>query len=320
LTLLFLDPYNGSMLDEIDRKIILALRQNGRTSNKDLADRLGLGVTAISKRIDKILSENIVTIQAVINPYKMGYKANAFIVLDVDLRKENSVSRKLMDNPNVSLIVTAFGRFDMILIVDFEDWTKLDNFIKKELSQIDGVNKVDTFLLSEIKKRYQGIFDNNIYSDYRPDLDDIDQNLIKELRKDGRTSYAVLADKLGIGIATVSRRINALIKSEIIKIIAVPNPSKLGDNANAFIGLNVDLKEKNRICDELSKEKVIYLVMTMVNGFDIIVGAALPKPELLNRYIIDKIAYMPGVINLETFVRAEIIKATYARLEFIPEE
>jgi DNA-binding Lrp family transcriptional regulator len=308
------------MLDEIDQKILLALRQNGRTSNKDLASRLDLGVTAISKRIDRILSEKIITIQAVINPFKMGYQAHAFIFLDVDLRKENAVYPQLIDNPNVSLLVTAFGRFDMILIVDFEDWTKLDNFIKKDLSQIDGINKVDTFLVSEIKKRYQGIFDNNIYSNFSPDIDEIDQNLINELKKDGRVSYAVLADNLGIGIATVSRRISSLIDRDIIKIIAVPNPSKLGDNANAFIGLNVDLRERNRICDELIKEKVVYLIMTMVNGFDIIIGTALPKPELLNRYIIDKIAHMKGVTNLETFIRAEIIKATYARLEFIPEE
>ena len=303
------------VIDEIDRKIILALRQNGRVSNVDLSSELGLGVATVAKRVENLLSDEIIQIKAVVNPFKMGHNAHAFIMLDVDLSKVEDICAKLVNNSNISLVVTSFGRCDVIIIVDFTSWEILHSFMKEDLTLMEGVKKAETHLVSDIKKRYNGIFDRGAGKNNPVNLDEIDRKLIEELQIDGRINYAYLAEKLNIGVATVSRRIASLLKENIIRIIAVPNPSKLGQVANANIALSVEPQKITQICEELARQEPVYMVMTMMNGFDILVGVAFSNPEGLFNFITQKIARIDGVTNIETFMRAEIKKADYARLD-----
>jgi DNA-binding Lrp family transcriptional regulator len=303
------------VIDEIDRKIILSLRQNGRTSNVDLSGEMGLGVATVAKRVENLISDKIIQIKAVVNPFRMGHNAHAFILLDLDLTKVDSICERLIKNPNVSLVVTSFGRCDVIIIVDFPSWEILHDFMRHDLTMMEGVKKAETHLVADIKKRYNGIFDSSSANNNPVSIDEIDKKLIAELQADGRVNYAYLAEKLNIGVATVSRRIAALLKDNTIKIIAVPNPSKLGQIANANIALSVEPQKITQICEELVRQEPVYMVMTMMNGFDILVGVAFSNPEGLYNFITQKIARINGVTNIETFMRAEIKKADYARLD-----
>ncbi|MFH1646321.1 MAG: Lrp/AsnC family transcriptional regulator, partial [Chloroflexota bacterium] len=157
-----------------------------------------------------------------------------------------------------------------------------------------------------------GVFADDATTTNEPaQLDDIDQKVIEELGKDGRLAYADLSKKLGISSATVSRRVAFLLRENIIKIMAIPNPSKLGYPANSFITLRTDRSKVNDICAELSMYREVHLVMTLMNSFDIIVGIHFPTPEVLYDFILKKIAFMDGVLDIETIMRAEIKKSTY---------
>jgi hypothetical protein len=59
------NKYNNRMNDVIDRKILLALRKNGRASNVDIALQVGINVATVAKRVEDLLAENIITIKAV---------------------------------------------------------------------------------------------------------------------------------------------------------------------------------------------------------------------------------------------------------------
>jgi len=257
-----------------------------------------------------MLDEEIIDFKAVPNPYKMGYQAHALITLSVDLSKIDDVCSRLVENLNISLVVTSFGRFDVLLIADFYSLEELRDFYKNELPQIRGVKKINTFLISDIRKRYDGIFENEQNAVVTP-IDAINQRLIEELQKDGRASHTYLANKLGISLATVSRRVNSLIRENIIKINAIPNPSKLGYSSDVFIALDAEPIKINDICNALSDHPEVHLVMTLMTGFDILVGAHLPNPEMLYSFIKEKIAGIDGVSIIETYVRAEIKKRYY---------
>lgn len=303
------------MIDETDRRIILALREQGRSSNVHLAQIIGINESTVAKRVEKILADGIIRVQAVLNPFKSGYAAHAFITMDVDLTKVQSACSKLMRNQNVSMINTSFGRFDMVLIVDFPTWEMLYSFVNEELNRIPGVHKVDTFLVSEIKKRYQGIFINDPGSASPVAIDETDQRLVEYLEEDGRISYTVLAKKSGMSLAAVSRRINFMLKNNIIRIIAVPNPTKLGYPASAHLALNIEKGKVGDACDALVKDPAVHSVMTMMNGFEVLVGVSFSTSETLFKFLTEKIARLKGVFNVETFTRAELKKAIYATFE-----
>ncbi|MHC1627217.1 MAG: Lrp/AsnC family transcriptional regulator [Candidatus Nezhaarchaeales archaeon] len=49
------------------------------------------------------------------------------------------------------------------------------------------------------------------------ELDDMDLKIIEMLRNDGRASYKELAEKLGVGVATVYKRVKRLERLGVIK-------------------------------------------------------------------------------------------------------
>lgn len=300
------------MMNDINWKILYALRRDGCITNTKLARDLGINAATVSKRIDAMLRENLFAIRGVPNPYKIGHRVHAFITLDIDLKKVKSVCAKLVDNPNVSTLLTTFGRFDLILIVDFSNSEMLLDFVKKEISQIEGINEINFNFVSEIKKRSYSDFANDAATNNEiAQLDEIDQRLIQELEKNGRADYSDLAKKLGTSSATVSRRISFLLRKNIIKIMAIPNPSRLGFNTSAYITLHADSTKVNDICSELSHYREVHTIMTLINNVDIIVGVHFPTSEVLYDFILEKIAYLEGVLDIETIIRAEVNKTLY---------
>ena len=303
------------MIDILDQKIIELLKQDGRYSNARLAKELGVNVATISKHIDKMLEEDIISIKAVLNPFKFGFNAHAFITMNIKLPKIDQVCTQLTNNPNISLLATIFGRYDVLLIADFPTWEMLQDFITKELPRIEGISKIDTFPIIEIKKIYSGLFKYDSDINTPPRTDKVDLSIIKELEENGRLSYVDLANKLNISLTTVSRRVAYLKKEEIIKITAIRNPSKWGYLANAYSVLHVDLSKVNVICANLSAYPEIHLIMTLMSGFEILLGMHFHSPEVMYEFIVDKIAQIDGVSNIETFICAETRKRAYALFE-----
>jgi DNA-binding Lrp family transcriptional regulator len=303
------------MIDAINRKIIAALKSDGRYSYAGLAKQIGINVATVTKRIDKMLQEDVISIRAVLNPFKLGYNAHALITLDIDLTKVDQVCAQFVTNHNISLVVTTFGRFDVILLADFSSWEMMQDYITKEIPKLEGINKVDAFPIIDNKKIYNPLFKYDSNKNKPLSIDEIDQTIIEELEKNGRLNYAELARKLGISLATVSRRVARLKKEDIIKITAIHNPSKLGYLANAYIVLRADLNKVNAICSELEAYPEVHLIMTLMSGFEILAGIHLQNPEMLYKFIVEIIAKIDGVSNIETFICAEIRKRSHPLFE-----
>jgi len=302
------------MIDTINYRIITSLRKNGRRSNVSLARELGINVATVAKRINVMLREDIFSVRAVLNPYKVGLNEHAFVTLDVDLDKIDNVCAELVNNPNISMVVTAFGRFDILLIADFTTLEMFAVFSRSELSKIDGIQKVNAFLVREIRKRYEDIFEDD-HTGTPILLDAIDQKLIHELQKNGQANYTELSDNVKLSVSSVLRRTRSLLLKNVIKIMAIPNPSKLGYSSNAFLFIQAKVAKINEICDELSRYPEVHLCMTLLNGPEIVAGINCENPEALYSFLKDKVAKLDGVIDMETFIRAEIKRQYYSAVK-----
>ena len=71
-------------------------------------------------------------------------------------------------------------------------------------------------------------------------MDELDGKIIAMLERDGRASNARIARDVGVSEGTVRRRLKRLINEQIINVIALPDPRKLGYNSEALIGVQVD--------------------------------------------------------------------------------
>lgn len=145
------------MVDELDLKLIEELQKDGRATYDRLAARLGISSATVSRRIGKLLEENTIRFTTVADTKKLGYQVRAFIALNIDAQKIDDVCNKLVENINVQLILTAIGRFDAFILVHFNTYEQLTDFIKNSLSPIEGVRHVETFYVSDMYKGY-GVF------------------------------------------------------------------------------------------------------------------------------------------------------------------
>jgi len=298
------------MISATDKRIILELQNKGRATYAELASRLGYSASTIAKRIDRLIESDTITIRALPNPYKMGLEANAVIAIKCDPLKMDHVCTRLKKNFFINNIHTIFGRFDILTIVYFPSWELLHRFINQELFAIQGVEQAETYHINEIKKRYLGLFDNS--EPAKPnDIKSIDRKLIEALVKDGRVHVNELAEKLGSNVSTISRRISHLLNEEIVKICAVPNPSKLGYASNATMVLDVEADRVNDICRDLAKVPENHTIMTMIKGNGVIVGIHSWNNASLYHLIEENILCIKGVKRTETFIRAEIKKRYY---------
>lgn len=298
--------YNHYMVDSTSFRIILELCRDGKLSNAKIAEILNISEVTVAKKIDALLSNGIIAIKGIPNPVRMGYVASAFIGLKVDLKKINDVCTQLMDNTHINLVVTCFGRFDILLIVYFREWQGLQEFVRTELPGIKGINHIETYLISGVTKRYDDKKKSNTAN--KPVLvDDIDQQIIQELGRNGRPCYADVARRLGISVSTVSRRTASLLRDDLIEIVAIPNPPKLGYSASGFVLLSVDLSKIDSICDQLAHFPEVHLVMRLMNDYDILFGVNTTDPETLFDFFKNKIANIDGILSSETFIRGEFL-------------
>ena len=109
-----------------------------------------------------------------------------------------------------------------------------------------------------------------------------DKNIILELQKKGRASYAELASKLGISVSTVASRTERLIHSRAIEIRAIPNPYKMGLIANALIAVKAEPSKVDRICDQLVDN---FFISTAVGGIPLKSGVTAKGRLLLAKLI-----------------------------------
>ena len=145
----------------------------------------------------------------------------------------------------------------------------------------------------------------------RTKIDRIDQNMIRLLQKDGRMSIVDIAKELGISETTARTRLKRLIRKEIINVVAVSNPIKLGFEIIGNLKLTIDLKKKDHILSRLVKnDKLNYIALT-TGGTDLDVEFIARSLDEFKTLIFNEIPNIDGVISLDTSLIVEIVKDTW---------
>jgi Lrp/AsnC family transcriptional regulator for asnA, asnC and gidA len=142
-------------------------------------------------------------------------------------------------------------------------------------------------------------------------VDDVGKRLIEELQQDGRRSYAALAKTVGLSEAAVRQRVQRMVDSGVMQVVAVTDPLQVGFHRQAMIGLRVE-GDLVRVADELAKiDEVDYVVIT-AGSFDILLELVCEDDDHLLRVLSERIRQLPGVRDSETFVYLKLAKQTYA--------
>ena len=133
-------------------------------------------------------------------------------------------------------------------------------------------------------------------------MDGLDTKIIEILQKDGRSSNAGIARRVGVSEGTVRRRLKRLVQEEYVRVVAIPDPSKLGYDSEALIGVQVDPDKVDQVGEGLSALDEVSWVAITTGSYDIFAWATLQSAEALGIFLRTKVGTIPGVRRTETFV------------------
>ncbi len=142
-------------------------------------------------------------------------------------------------------------------------------------------------------------------------LDDVAKAIIEQLQQDGRRSYAAIGKEVGLSEAAVRQRVQRLIESGVMQVVAVTDPLQLGFARQAMVGIEVS-GALEPVADALSEmDEVDYVVIT-AGTFDLLAEVVCESDEHLLELISEKIRRIHGVRRTETFMYLKLRKQTYS--------
>ncbi len=145
-------------------------------------------------------------------------------------------------------------------------------------------------------------------------MDLLDGKIVEVLRRDGRASNAGIAREVGVSEGTVRRRLKRLVDDELIQVIALPDPSKMGYESQALIGVHVDPDKIDLVANGLEELEEVSWVAVTTGSFDVFVWVTLPSSEALGVFLRTKLGVVPGVRRTETFVNLALRKRSHTVL------
>ena len=145
-------------------------------------------------------------------------------------------------------------------------------------------------------------------------IDNIDRQIIIKLQKDGRRSATKLAQELGLSVSSVTRRLKRLTETNIMKVVAVPNPDKVGHKAKAMIFLNIQMNKIDDVCNALVAHPDVHLVGISFGRFDAVVGVYMPSAQVLGDFVKNHLSSLDGISHVETLYINELKKRAVGKL------
>lgn len=148
------------MIDQTDRKILAALQKNGRLTNVELAEQVGLSPSPCLRRVRHLEEAGYIDrYVALLNPKKLGYPMTVFVWVWLESHDEDSVNLIIADINKLPEIVECHfmaGDCDFLLRVVAADLDDYRRFQSEKLGRIAGVRSLKTEIpLQRVKQTWE---------------------------------------------------------------------------------------------------------------------------------------------------------------------
>src|SRR5207253_11392920 len=141
-------------------------------------------------------------------------------------------------------------------------------------------------------------------------IDEIDHRIIEALQQDGRRPFTKIAADLGISEASVRQRVSNLMNTQVMQIVAVTNPIKLGLSLASMIGIRVSGERLLEVAQEISAfDEVIYLILC-TGRFDMLAEVVCRDNDHLLNFLTEKLYKVRGVQQAEVYMYLRVYKDT----------
>jgi DNA-binding Lrp family transcriptional regulator len=143
-------------MDAIDLQIVAELQRDGRLSNVELADRIGLSPAPCLRRVRRLESEGVILgYTARIDPRAVGRGFE--VVLNIDLTRKDRATLEAFEAgvaafDEVTEVRRMFGLPDYVLRVATDSIESYEVFLSSRMGDVPGVDKLDSHITMKLIK------------------------------------------------------------------------------------------------------------------------------------------------------------------------
>ena len=144
-------PVTRVTLDEVSKRIIEQLQQDGRRSYASIGKAVGLSEAAVRQRVQRLIDAGVMQIVAVTDPLTLGFHRQTMIGIRCSGDLEQ-VADHLAGMAEIDYVVITSGSFDLLAEVVCED----DDHLLEILSRVrrsPTVTSTETFVYLKLRKQ-----------------------------------------------------------------------------------------------------------------------------------------------------------------------
>lgn len=138
-------------LDGVDRRIIEELQANGRITNAELAERVGVAASTCIARVRSLVSRRIITgFTADVDPRALGYDLQVLVSVTVRSGARQRIAEltdELRSVPEVMQLFFLGGVEDFIIHLAARDSNHVRDFVMEHLSAHPAVSSTRTSIV-----------------------------------------------------------------------------------------------------------------------------------------------------------------------------
>ena len=151
-------------------------------------------------------------------------------------------------------------------------------------------------------------------------LDEFDKKLLALLMEDASQTNSAIARQLDVSDGTIRNRIQRLIDQEVLEIVAIVDPWKIGHRHQLISGITVELSKLTEVANALVEFSEVTYVSYTTGPYDLIVVSAFTGEEEIFRFLTEKLARIEGIRNISTSHVLKAVKRTFRYDQFLKDE
>ena len=138
-------------LDEVSKKIVELLQEDGRRSYAEIGRAVGLSEAAARQRVQRMTDAGIMQIVAVTDPTQLGFHRMAMIGIRVS-GDPRAVAAELTRIPELAYVVVILGSFDILVEAVCESDDHLVDLIATRIRAIPEITHTESLLYAGLYK------------------------------------------------------------------------------------------------------------------------------------------------------------------------
>lgn len=134
----------GLELDDLDRRILAELQEDGRRPFREIARQAGVSERTVRSRVKRMQDAGVLRILAFADPFQLGHQVLAFALLRVDAGAHDRIVETLSTWREASYVSSLMGRWDVYVQLVCLDNERLWDLVNHRIRGLDGVLETET--------------------------------------------------------------------------------------------------------------------------------------------------------------------------------